>query len=365
MYRAGAFLSLALGAMLIQPAIAGVTIVIPRTKQNDAGLAMAVEDLRRALNDPNVSCRSDGATLPAGDLILLGTEPGNAKKTTAALPAEAFCIRPVEMDGRRAAVVAGDTRGLMYGTFKLAERIRLGDDPLKVSIQLAPAFKQRMFSEEGQLLDIPDQNYYADDAPYVNEKRLRREVDEAKKQIDHVVRLGYNTITFLHLGFDEYIDYKYLDKPIYKPGDRHLARTPVFCRYMGELCDYAHARHMDIYLQLYEIQYPPELDRLYDVSLDSPNIDKIISAKCRELFERVPLDGLVITTTETHPRCGYRSKCLWQTTGRIGAGKMLTLYHNACKAMGKQSQFRTWQIANNAAEPRRLFRRFPGTRSSK
>lgn len=358
MYRSNRWQWIAM-ALLVQPAVADVTVVVPQAKQGDAGLALAVRDLCQALGNAKVAYRDSAAALPTGELILLGTEPQEAAETDLALSAEGYRIRPAQIDGRRVATVAGDVRGLMYGTFKLAERVRLGDDPMNVNVRLAPAFKQRMFSEQGQLLDLPDRNYYADEAPYVNEKMLRQEIDEAKSQVDHVAKLGFNTITFLHLGFDEYVDYKYLDGPIYKQGDRHLVRSPVFCRYMTELCDYAHARHLDIYLQLYEIQYPPEVDRLYNVSLDSPNIQKIISAKCRELFERVPLDGLVITTTETHPRCGYASKCLWEKAGRKGAGKMLTLYHNACSAMGKRAEFRTWRIVSDAAGAREAFAYIP------
>lgn len=358
MYRVRAVLFCVMSG-LIQPAVADVAIVLPETRREDAGLMLAVEGLRSELGNPSVAYRSNGAALPDGDLILVGVEPNNAQEAEAALPEEAFCIRAARVAGHRAAVVTGDARGLMYGAFKLAERIRLGDNPWKVNLRMAPAFRQRMFSEQGQLLDLPDRNYYSDQPPYVNEKRLREEINEAKRQVDHVAKLGYNTITFLHLGFDEYIDYKYLDGPIYQPGDRHLARTPVFCRYLSELCDYAHARHLDVFLQLYEIQYPLEVDRLYNVSLNSPNIQKIISAKCRELFERVPLDGLMITTTETHPRCGYASKCLWRDAGREGAGKMLALYHDACRAMGKQAEFRTWRIAFNAATAREAFAYVP------
>ena len=158
-----------------------------------------------------------------------------------------------------------------------------------------------MFSEQGQLLDIPDFGYYSEESPYVDRERLEKEVDELKRLVDHVVALGYNTLTVLHLSFEEYIDYRYLDKPVYAPGDRHLKRSPVFCKYLKELCDYAHARHIKLYLQLYETQFPPQLDKLYGVSLDSPSMERIIEAKVRELFERVPLDGLVITTTEDAP----------------------------------------------------------------
>ena len=336
------------------------TIVVPAKHQTDAGLKLAVEALREAMQQPTFVYLEPDADLPAGPLVFAGRPGQVAPHEGSPLKPEAFRIRSAALAGRKATVIEGDARGRMYGVFKLAERIRLGDDPFAMDIESAPAFPLRMFSEEGQLLDLPDRNYYSEAAPYVDEPRLRKEVDEAKLLVEHVARLGYNTVTFLHVNCEDYIDYKYLDQAIYAEDDRHLVRSPIFCRYLSELCDYAHARHIDVFLQLYETQYPPAVDRLYGIDLDSPNVQKIISAKCRELFQRVPLDGLVITPTESHPRCGYRSKHLWAREGRPGAGKMLTLYHNACSAVGKKAVFRLWRIAGNTSAAREACRHIPG-----
>ncbi len=360
--RTGPFLLagvLLLLTVVASQAQAAISLVVPQEKRNDAGLILAVEDVQHALSDSGIVYHRLQATLPAGDLILLGRPLEMTPLSDPPLQPEAFRIRAAGLAGRKAVVIEGDERGLMYGAFKLAERIRLGEDPFALTIESAPEFPLRMFSEEGQLLDLPDQSYYAEQSPYVDESRVRKEIDEAKRLVDHVARLGFNTITFLHVNCEDYIDYRYLDQSIYAEGDRHLVRSPVFCRYMSELCDYAHARHIDVFLQLYEIQYPPKLDALYGVDLDSPNIQTIISAKCRELFERIPLDGLVITPTESHPRCGYRSKHLWARQGRSGAGKMLTLYHTACAAVGKKAVFRLWRIASDAAGAREACQHIP------
>lgn len=338
-----------------QPAV----IVIPSEKRGQAGLALAADDLREALGQAAIVYADPSQDLPRAPTIFLGRCRQAEASPGPPLKPEGFRIRDAGLQERKAVVIEGDERGVMYGTFKLAERIRLGDDPWSLELESTPAFPMRMFSEEGQLLDLPDRNYYCDEPPYVDVPRLRRDVEEAKRLVDHVARLGYNTVTFLHVNCEDYIDYQYLEGPIYPPGDRHLERSPVFCRHLAELCDYAHARHLDVFLQLYEIQYPPEVDRLYGVSLESPNIQRIISAKCRELFERVPLDGLVITPTESHPRCGYRSKHLWAGQGRAGAGRMLTLYHNACAAVGKRAVFRLWRIASDAQGAREACQSVP------
>ena len=330
-------------------AAAEIQIVVSKTSQGDVGLRLATEDLAHALGGAKVVHRGPEEVIPQGDLILVGRPDTLHIDNAPKIAVEAFRIAPVSVPGREAILVEGDRRGLMYGVFKLAERIRVGEDPWSISLRSAPAFPLRFFSEEGQLLDIPDLAYYSDEPPYVDQRRLRKEIDEAKRLVDHVVRHGFNTLVVLHLSFEEYIDYRYLEKPVYQPGDRHLVRSPVFCKFLKELCDYAHARHVDVYLQLYELQFPPQLDALYGVGLDSPNIQKIIRAKTRELFDRVPLDGLYITATEAHPRCGYRSRQIWRPHGRKGAARMITMFHDACRAVGKRAVFRLWRIASDAA----------------
>jgi len=324
------------------------TIVVDRAKRQDAGLALAVGDLRKALGAETVYL-GPGGTLPTGDIVVIGRREGLPGEAFTPPGPEAYRIQPFELAGGRGVVIEGDERGLMYGTFKLARRIQLGDDPWSMKLEAAPAFPLRFFSEEGQLWDVPDVAYYSDQPPYVNKERLQKELDELKRLVDHVAREGYNTLVVLHLSFEEYVDYRYLDKPVYAADDPHRARSPLFCKYLTELCDYAHQRHIDVWLQLYELQYPPQLGQQYHVHIDSPDMPKIIEAKCRELFERVPLDGLYVTATEAHPRCGYRSNMIWRATGAAGAAKMIDMFADACDRANKRVVFRLWRIAHNAA----------------
>ncbi len=331
------------------PTVGAVTIVVPAARQRDAGYVLACHRVLEALKskglDASVAWRVPGAPLPAGDLIVVG-EPATVTAPWRPPNPDGFRIAALSMAGRRALAVEGDERGTMYGLFKLAERIRIGDDPWRVQMTSTPAFGLRIFSEEGQLLDIPDIGYYSDQPPYVNVAALRKDIDQAKRLLTHVAANGFNAFAFLHLNVEEYIDYAHLDKPIYPPDDLHRVRSPVFCKLLTELCDYAHALHLDIYMQVYEIAFPPRLDELYRVDIRSPNIERIINARYRELFERVPLDGMIITATEQHPRCGYKAKRLWGN--RAQAGRMATLYHNACNAVGKRCIYRLWRVAYNA-----------------
>lgn len=337
---------------------AAVSIVADQARRNDAGLYAAIRELSAAAG-ASVAYRQTGAALPENDVILVGRPPDVPGVPLHLDKAEAFRIQQVRFPGRRAVVIEGDERGLMYGVFKLAERVALGEDPWSVELESAPAFPWRFFAEEGQLLDLPDLGYYSDRAPFADEARLRRETEELKRTVDHAARLGYNALAILHLGFEDYIDYQDLDQPVYSAGDRHRTRSPVFCKYLTELCDYAHARHLGLWLQVYELQYPPQLQELYGIDLNSPNMEKIVRAKTRELFRRVPLDGLYVTATETHPRCGYRSRTIWQREGARGAAKMITMFTEACRAVGKKVVFRLWRIAANAASARPIVENVP------
>ncbi|MBN2562109.1 MAG: hypothetical protein JXQ75_14380 [Phycisphaerae bacterium] len=341
----------------------GMTLLLPETLQTDAGYRLAATRVAEALRSRKVAASTvwfkQSAPLPSGDLIVAGQRDDDRAAQHLANSPEAYHIWAKTAGNRRVLRVVGGTRGAMYGLFKLAERIRLGEALWTIQIDTSPAFGLRIFSEEGQLLDIPDRGYYTETPPYVNESLLRQETEELKRLIPHVVALGYNAFALLHLGVEEHIDYRYLDQAVYAPDDPHVARSVVFCKYLSELCDYAHSFHVDVYLQVYEIQFPQRLDELYTIDLDSPNVEAVINARYRELFERVPLDGMIITATETHPRVAYKSKALWRDKGRTGAARMITLYHNACKAMGKACMFRLWRIAADAKATEEVLANIP------
>jgi hypothetical protein len=85
----------------------------------------------------------------------------------------------------------------------------------------------------------------------------------------------------------------------------------------------------------------------------------IINAKVRELFEEVNLDGLIITATESLPRSGYKSKEPWRKYGKEGAGKMMSMYHNAAKKLGKTVIFRSWMVAYGADDSNKVLESTP------
>lgn len=312
----------------------------------DAGYALAIKDLISALKsfdyEASIIYSTKRDSLFRENIIVINN-------INAGL-GESFKIKSEKVNGRYSLEIEGGDRGLMYGIFKLAEEIRLKKQIWNSNIEMSPEFSRRMYAEEGQLLDLPSIGYHLFKPPWVNNDRLKAEVNELKQLIDFIAKMGFNTFTILHVNFEDYINYRYLDKEVYQKNDVHRIKSQLFAQHMTNLVEYAHNRHIEVFLQVYEFQYPPRLGEIYSLDLGKPDIEKIISSKVKELFEVVPFDGLVITATESNPRSGYLSKNLWKEYGMTGAGKMMTMYHNAAKAVGKTAIFRSWLIAYGATD---------------
>jgi len=278
------------------------------------------------------------ATLAGGPQAVAKGPPGDPPTSS-----ETFAITSPRK--RSLLVEGGSALGVAYGLYHLAEQIRLGEDVWQVRAREGPFFRDRLFSEEGQLLDLPDRGYYSDDPPYLNVDVLKSEIAHLRALLPHLLRHRFNGLTILHLNVEDYVDYDLLDKPIYAQDDPHRARSKVLCELMKEFVDYAHSLHLHVHLQVYELAYPPAVGQHYRLTDASPDAAKVIDAKYRELFSRVPLDGMIITATETHPRCGYRAKRLWRSTE--GLARMGCYYHRAIvQNCGKRLVFRLWRTGS-------------------
>ncbi|MFV1977159.1 MAG: hypothetical protein ACC651_15570 [Candidatus Scalindua sp.] len=323
-----------------------ISIVTSKSVMDDAGYALAIKDLTSALKSfdyvVKIVYSSKIEDPDIGNKIVLGS-------ANEAL-GESYKIKEEKISGGNSLKIEGGERGLMYGIFKLAEEVRLEKKLWDIDIEKSPEFSRRMYTELGQLLDLPSIGYHLFKPPWVNHKKLEAEVNELKLLVDHIAKMGFNTFTVLHVNFEDYINYKYLDKEVYQKNDVHRIKSKLFAQHMTDLVNYAHKRHIEVFLQVYELQYPPRLAELYNLDLEDPDMEKIVSSKMKELFEVIPLDGVVITATESNPRSGYLSKNPWKKYGKVGAGKMMTMYHNAAKAVGKTSIFRSWLVAIGATD---------------
>ncbi len=332
-----------------------VCILVPTQLETDAGYALALGELKSVLekdhHQVNISYHEEGDALPDGNRIIVG-DLGKAGPAEQAVlqDEEAYRISSAREGKANVLRVEGGIRGGMYGLFKLAEQLRLGDNLWDIRMDMAPEFPMRMYTELGQLYDLPSVGYHLFEEPWVNHERFEAEKAELKRLIDQVAKLGFNTFTIMHVNFEDYITYKYLDKEVYGPDDVHRIKAKQFARHLNDIIDYAHDRHIDVFMQVYEFQYPPIMGELYKLDLEEPEMKAIIEAKVRELFEVIRLDGLVITATESLPRSGYQSSKIWAKYGKAGAGKMMTMYHNAGKKHGKKVIFRSWMIAYGAKD---------------
>lgn len=329
-----------------------LSILVSAEHEADAGYELALADLKAALEKNScqvaISYYQKDDPVPGGDKIIIGDAGSSVETAPDALVNESYRISSVHDEKVKILKIEGDKRGGMYGVFKLAEQLQLGKNLWDIDLDMAPEFSMRMYTELGQLYDFPSVGYHLFEEPWVNHERLEEEKEELKRLIDQVARLGFNTFTIMHVNFEDYITYKYLDKEVYGQDDVHRIKARQFAKHLSDIIDYAHARHIDVFMQVYEFQYPPKLGELYNLDLEGPDIPAIIEAKIKELFEVAPLDGLVITATESLPRSGYKSSKIWGKYGKAGAGKMMTLYHNAGKASGRKVIFRSWMVAYGA-----------------
>jgi hypothetical protein len=339
-----------------------VSIVVSAQLKDDAGYALALAELDKALNGTHyrttISYHAPGDALPKGNKIIVGDI--GPEETIGSPMQEEACTIGQARDGQSHVVhIRGDTRGGMYGIFKVAEQLQLGKSLWELSMEIVPEFPLRMYTELGQLYDLPSVGYHLFEEPWVNHERFENEKAELKLLIDQVAKMGFNAFTIMHVNFEDYIIYKYLDKEVYAADDVHRIKARRFAVHLQDIIDYAHDRHIQVFMQVYEFQYPPQLGDLYTLDLGNPEMQKIIEAKVRELFEVVSLDGLVITATESNPRSGYRSIEPWRRYGKAGAGQMMTMYHNAGKALGKSVIFRSWMIAYGAADSDQVIENTP------
>jgi hypothetical protein len=331
-----------------------VSILLPAQLEADAGYDLALKELETVLEKKSyqstIHYLETNEPWPDGNRIIVGDVGNKNTIVPSPLKDEAYRISQAREPTANMLKIEGDRRGGMYGLFKLAEQLQLGGNLWEINLERAPEFSMRMYTELGQLYDLPSVGYHLFEEPWVNHERFEAEKEELKRLIDQVAKLGFNTFTIMHVNFEDYITYKYLEKEVYGQDDVHRIKAKYFAKHLKDIIDYAHERHIDVFMQVYEFQYPPKLGELYDLDLEGPDMQSIIEAKVKELFEVVPLDGLVITATESLPRSGYNSVKLWQKYGKAGAGKMMTMYHNAGKQYGKKVIFRSWMVAYGAKD---------------
>ena len=150
--------------------------MLPALLKEDAGCLLACGRVTEAFGSKGIKVKvrfcTTGTAPPACDAIRVRQVQQSPRSVPRATKAESYRIFPCAAGGRRELGVEGDERGIMYGLFKLAERVRIDDDPWRIDTSATPAFSLRIFSDEGQLLNIPDHGYYSDSPPFVDRKSV-------------------------------------------------------------------------------------------------------------------------------------------------------------------------------------------------
>ncbi len=330
-----------------------VAVLLQDVPATDTAFRLGMDGLRNALKEQGWQVIASGGA-ETGSRFIRVTGDGefrNDRETDN----QGFTIEPAA----NGLEVSSPGIGLVYGLFELAECIRR--DGLNWSLRRneRPAFAERIFSYQGTLLDLPDEGFYFRHPPYVNEPLLRQQIDEAKSSMRRLLAYKFNTICFLNLNVEDYVNYDHYRNGwlVYPPDSLHRMRARLFCQAITDLSNYAHQLHMQFFLQVYEFSLPDHLDGR-ELSDESNQTWELVDAKFRELLDRTTLDGIILTLTEPSPRLAYRGITLWKT--REGAGRMAAHYYaTIVTRMHRRLIVRLWWVADNLNDFRKVLEGAP------
>jgi hypothetical protein len=149
-----------------------VSILVSTQLKTDAGCHLALEELRTVLEAKGYRAITryldKGDPLPDGNKIIVGELGQEIETGPFSFNKEAYRISQAKDNAANVLKIEGDQRGGMYGVFKLAEQLQLGKDLWDISMEMAPEFSMRMYTELGQLYDLPSVGYHLFEAPWVN-----------------------------------------------------------------------------------------------------------------------------------------------------------------------------------------------------
>jgi hypothetical protein len=341
----------ALLAALALPAVSAVDISVgPLARRDGAGV------LRHAL--PGLLAAASASSEHGS--IDFDLAPNFRAATGAAAEACAYALAP-SAAAPRALVTCGGLLGLAYALHDAREALelnrtagiasRLGAGPLRAP----PNYALRSWSEEGQLLDLPDRGYYdgssADSAAIAAEcAALEAEVVPA------LLRLRMNALIVLHSDIEDYVTYDTLPAllpgapAIYAADAPHRARRAGIVGVMAPwIAHLKTAYGIDFFFQVYELSSPPGVCNaagavapLLNCSLEAPATAALLEAKYGELAAALPaLAGIFVTVEDSWtPRASYEFSVLWNKQPQLPV--VVTLFRNALAAAKLRLVFRLW-----------------------
>jgi hypothetical protein len=270
----------------------------------------------------------------------------------------------------RVVVEAWGLLGLAYAVHDLREHLALLPSPspsawadavLAFGRRAAPspAYTTRAWSEEGQLLAIPDRGYYTADGAAANMSAIASEAAALEAEIvPALLRLKMNTLIVLNSDVEDYVSYDQLPQfmpnapVIYASNDTHRVRAAGIVSVMNPWI--AHLRDafgIAFMFQVYELSSPPGVclpspggkPALLNCSLGSSDTAALLQARYSELRASLPaLAGVVVTVEDSWaPRAGYEFTVMWTTQPQLP--EVVTLFHDAINGTaGLRMIFRLW-----------------------
>jgi len=286
------------------------------------------------------------------------------------LPSGEACNRTLLAPGALR-VDCGGLLGLAYALHDLREGLALalgargGGDVGAAAAAFAagggaPVFGLRPWSEEGQLLALPDRGYYTADGSAADTAAIAGEAAALEAEVvPALLRLRMNALIVLHSDVEDYVTYDTLPSflpgapAIYAANASHRARragvVAVMAPWISRLAaDYGLA----FYFQVYELSSPPGVcvppaggggAPLLNCSLRAPATAALLRAKYGELRAALPaLAGVFVTVEDSWaPRAGYEFSVLWSGAAELPVA--VTLFHDAIvRGAGLKMVFRLW-----------------------
>ncbi len=252
------------------------TVLLPPSPAADPAMALALEDLVNAGTAfGHTFSVNDDATLPSGNLILVGSAARNAQTkaltdsgvlTVAAPPDEqGYALQTVAHEGRKLLAVAGGAvPGDVYGVYWLWDRLRVHRVLPDLNATRVPAMALRMGAAWGR------------SGPG----------GRSKEELHNALRGSFNWVAGPNV-----LDLVPWDaEPENTANAAHREQT-------RELINYAHALHMKYFSFSNDFTYHPSLLEKHGASLDpcDPKLWDAVQDKYRKLFAALPeLDGVEI-----------------------------------------------------------------------
>lgn len=213
-----------------------------------------------------------------------------------------------------------------------------------------PVYELRTWSEEGQLLDLPERGYYCT-ASYsttgehgtqeecqggINATLITAEMQALEYEIvPALLRLRMNSLTILHSDVEDYVTYASLPNflpgttptTVYPAGDPHYARAAALAAIVGPWVQHLTTDYgLAVYFQPYEFSSAPNMcqgvnypNGTFNCTLGSPVLLPLIQTRYTEFFKAVPAAaGIIATVADSFaPRASYDFRTLWTSTDEL------------------------------------------------